>query len=595
MRNIAVADRKDWVFEHPAPPPPPRSTKVRDTLATIPILLLVPALIFPMFMTFAATPTVRIRPDTPTPGAAVTIVGENFDRRMQGRLLVAEDKEELAAFTANGRGRFSVKVKLPASFDVGTHEIIVVDAADAERAELEVEVVAKPQPTPDPTPKPTPDPTPKPTPDPTPKPTPDPTPKPTADPTPVPTPKPTPDPTPAPTVAPTPTPVAQATATPSPVPTATPSATPTATPSATPTASPSATPSATPTTAPTATPAPTTTPAPSATPSPASGPVAPGNGILISASDIARLPTSGAAWTALKARADSALAAPNISNQDDDTDQVVLARALVYVRTGATSYRSSVVAALHSALGTEAGGRTLALGRNLPAYVISADLISLRTADPTFDTSAFRPWLRSLLSEPLDGKTLVSTHEERPNNWGTHAGAARASIAAYLGDAAEMARTAQVFRGWLGDRSAYAGFTFGDLSWQCDPAHPVGVNVTGCTKTGIEIGGSLPEEMRRGGTFQWPPVYTGYAWEALQGAVLQADLLRAAGYDAWNWSDRGLLRAVRFLYGRVGWAADGDDTWQPWLIDRRYGTSYRTAPPARTGKNFGYTDWLTGL
>ena len=316
---------------------------------------------------------------------------------------------------------------------------------------------------------------------------------------------------------------------------------------------------------------------------------------MISASDIARLPTSGAAWTALKARADSSIAAPNISNQDDDTDQIVLARALVYARTGITSYRSSVVAALHSALGTEAGGRTLALGRNLPAYVISADLVSLKTADPSFDTSAFRPWLRSLLSKTLDGKTLVSTHEDRPNNWGTHAGAARAAIAAYLGDSAEMARTAQVFRGWLGDRSAYAGFTYGDLSWQCDPAHPVGINATGCTKNGVDIGGSLPEEMRRGGTFQWPPTFTGYAWEALQGAVLQADLLRAAGYDAWNWSDKALLRAVRFLYGRAGWAADGDDTWQPWLIDRRYGTSYRTAPPARTGKNFGYTDWLTGL
>ena len=81
----------------------------------------------------------------------------------------------------------------------------------------------------------------------------------------------------------------------------------------------------------------------------------------------------------------------------------------MYARTGVTSYRSSVVAALHSALGTEAGGRTLALGRNLPAYVISADLVSLKTADPSFDTSAFRPWLRSLLSKTLDGKTLVST------------------------------------------------------------------------------------------------------------------------------------------------------------------------------------------
>ena len=90
-----------------------------------------------------------------------------------------------------------------------------------------------------------------------------------------------------------------------------------------------------------------------------------------------------------------------------------------------------------------------------------------------------------------------------------------------------------------------------------------------------------------------PPAPTGYAWEGLQGAVLQAELLRVAGYDAWNWSDRALLRATRFLYGRAGWVAEGDDEWQPWLIDRRYGTAYRGPAPARTGKNFGYTDWLT--
>ena len=195
------------------------------------------------------------------------------------------------------------------------------------------------------------------------------------------------------------------------------------------------------------------------------------------------------------------------------------------------------------------------------------------------------PWLRALLSEPFDGRTLVRRHEERPNNWGTHAGAARAAIAAYLGDRAELARTAQVFRGYLGDRAAYAGFEYGDLAWQCDATKPVGINPTGCTKNGVNIDGALPEEMRRGGAFVWPPVYTGYAWEGLQGAVLQAELLRVAGYDAWNWSDRALLRATRFLYGRVGWVAEGDDEWQPWLIDRRYGTAYRgprQPGPART-------------
>jgi hypothetical protein len=314
----------------------------------------------------------------------------------------------------------------------------------------------------------------------------------------------------------------------------------------------------------------------------------------MSATDIARLPASGTAWTALKSRADGSAASPDISNQDDGTDLVVFAKALVYARTGTTSYRTAAYQAIKAAVGTEAGGRTLALGRNLPGYVLAADLIGLSSLDPTFDTNVFRPWLRGLLSATLDGRTLRSTHEDRPNNWGTHAGAARAAIAGYLGDTAEMARTATVFRGWLGDRSAYAGFSWGDLSWQCDATKPVGINPAGCTKNGVAIDGALPDDMRRGASYQWPPVFTGYAWEALQGAVLQAELLRRAGYDTWNWSDRALLRATRFLYDRAGWPAEGDDEWQPWLIDRRYGTSYRSAAPANVGKNFGYTDWLYG-
>jgi hypothetical protein len=314
----------------------------------------------------------------------------------------------------------------------------------------------------------------------------------------------------------------------------------------------------------------------------------------MSAADIDRLPMSGSAWSALKSRADSSVGSPDISNQDEGADLTVLAKALVWARTDTTSYRTAALAGIKAAVGTEAGGRTLALGRNLPGYVIAADLISLSTLDPAYDQATFRPWLRSLLSKDLDGMTLRETHEKRPNNWGTHAGAARAAIAAYLGDSAEMARTATVFRGWLGDRSAYAGFSYGDLSWQCDTTKPVGVNPVGCTRGGIVIDGALPDDMRRGGGLQWPPTPTGYAWEAMQGAVLQAELLRRAGYAAWDWSDKAMLRATRFLYDRAGWDADGDDEWQPWLLDRRYATSYRGAAPASPGKNFGYTDWLYG-
>ncbi len=79
MRNIAIADRKDWVFSHPTPRPrPARSSKLRDALATVPILLLGPALLVPILITSAATPTLRVRPADPNPGAEITITGGGF-------------------------------------------------------------------------------------------------------------------------------------------------------------------------------------------------------------------------------------------------------------------------------------------------------------------------------------------------------------------------------------------------------------------------------------------------------------------------------------------------------------------------------------
>ena len=88
--------------------------------------------------------------------------------------------------------------------------------------------------------------------------------------------------------------------------------------------------------------------------------------ILMSRSQLLSLPTSGAAWSALKARADSSVGTPDIANQDESADQTTLAKSLVFARTGVTSYRTSVIAALKAAIGTESGGRTLAAARNLP-------------------------------------------------------------------------------------------------------------------------------------------------------------------------------------------------------------------------------------
>ena len=193
-------------------------------------------------------------------------------------------------------------------------------------------------------------------------------------------------------------------------------------------------------------------------------------------------------------------------------------------------------------------------------------------------------------NEELAGLTLQSTHEQRPNNWGTHAGASRAAVAVYLRDTAELERTAQVFRGYLGDRASYAGFRYGDLSWQCDPERPVGINPEGCTKSGHSIDGVIPDDQRRCGSFTWPPCKAGYPWEALQGVLVQAGILHRAGYDVWNWEDQAILRAVTWLYDMQS-PAEGDDTWQPHLVNAYYGTDFSAPVPASLGKNMAWTDW----
>ena len=118
----------------------------------------------------------------------------------------------------------------------------------------------------------------------------------------------------------------------------------------------------------------------------------------------------------------------------------------------------------------------------------------------------------------------------------------------------------------------------------------MGVNPLGATKDGYRIDGALPEEMRRGDSFQFPPASTGYAWEGLQGAVVQAEILHRAGYDAWEWNDRAMLRAVEFLYS-IDWAPTDDDLWIPWLIDARYGTNFASIVSDRPGKLMGWTAW----
>ncbi len=604
MRNIRVADRKDWVFEAPPPPTPPQPhSRLRDWLATLPILLLVPVLIFPFMVTSAGGPELDVTSRIKGPGVKVTLKGQGFPGREAG-VLVWKDAEALAeelalksatepvaSYKTSKNGRFSMRLALPRSMPPGTYELEARSAEGLVRTSVEIVIPAPPAAAPDPTPAPTRAPTPEPTkaPDPTPEPTKAPTPEPTKAPDPTPAPTTAPTPTPEPPTAPTPAPTAQ----PTPAPTAQPTPAPTATPAPTP--RPTASPTPAPTARPTATPAPTVAPtpaptvAPSPTPPPTSAPPASGQ-ILVSRSTLLGLPTSGTAWNALKARADLPAAAPNLSNQDDPNDVTALAKALVYARTGIASYRSDVITMLRAAVGTEYPGDALGIARGVAPLALAADLVGYRDA-------AWMSWLSKLRTwaNPDRGWTLISMHEKRPNNWGTHAGAGRIAVDLYLGDTADLARAARVFQGYLGDRSAYASFTYGDdLSWQVNRSAPVGVNPRGATVSGVNVDGVLPDDMRRGGSAtSVGDLGQSYTWEALQGVLLQAELLSRAGYPAWGWSDRAILRAFTRI-NALGYPAAGDDRWQPWLLNERYGTSFAQPTTSTPGKSFGFADWLYG-
>jgi hypothetical protein len=314
-------------------------------------------------------------------------------------------------------------------------------------------------------------------------------------------------------------------------------------------------------------------------------------GIWITPQELAALPMEGEAWDSLLETADEPAGTPDLSDQDESTDVRTLAKALVFARTGVPTYRLQVISTVMAAIGTEDGGRTLALGRNLVCYVIAADLVGL----PPAEDATFRAWLDAVRYEDLDGKTLISTHEDRPNNWGTAAGASRMAAAIYLGDTADLAAAADVFKGWLGDRDAYDDFIYGELWWQSNPQEPVGINPAGAMIQGHSVDGVLPDDQRRGGPFEWPPPQENYVYTGLQGAVVQAEILHRQGYDAWNWENKAMLRAFQWLHEQANYPAVGDDTWQPHIVNYRYGTSFPAPVPSNWGKNMGWTDWTHAL
>ncbi|MDH5244561.1 MAG: hypothetical protein OEX05_11560, partial [Chloroflexota bacterium] len=329
--------------------------------------------------------------------------------------------------------------------------------------------------------------------------------------------------------------------------------------------------------------------------------------ILMPRAELLALPTSGTAWTELKSVADEGLGTPDLCDQDSKHHLRTLASALVYARTGSAAYGTKARQGVMAAIETQRVGcdnATLALGRQLTAYVLAADFADLSGANDT----AFRAWLGPIRTKQIGGHSvwtsLTITHTASAANWGAHAGASRIAAGLYLGDSADVAAAAKVTRGFLGDRSAYAGFTHkldgDDLSWTCSgsqstytPENPP------CTKSGIDVDGGFVTDISRGGPLHWPPIDPGipYQLETIQGMGLQVELLYRHGYgDAWSWSSKALKRAAAIITrsgdaGGTGWNETSASRQMPWLLNLRYDTDIPTRS-AGMGRSIGFTDWL---
>ena len=327
--------------------------------------------------------------------------------------------------------------------------------------------------------------------------------------------------------------------------------------------------------------------------------------IWMNREDLMALPTKGLAWDEMEAIAGKYQGGAHISDPNSQDNNGCLAAALVSARTKNTDLKSIAMVGINTVIEIAKNERyielannqpnhstALALSRNLPAFVIASELIE------------YKDWINSylfrrLLTTPClrAPSTVIETHEIRPNNWGLHAGFARACVYAYDGDTWGLSEVARIFRTFVGESNDHADFVYGgpygsrDFSWQIGPNY-VGINPSHSMIDGHSVDGVQPDDQRRAGSFAWPPPTTNYAWEALQGAVATAWVLYRNGYpDVFRWADSALYRSVRWNTDIAEFPPTGDDRWINWILSYVGFENLILETPTTPGKNIGFTDW----
>ena len=348
-------------------------------------------------------------------------------------------------------------------------------------------------------------------------------------------------------------------------------------------------------------------------------PVANSKGIWLSKEELMSRPTSGAAWQAMLSDASRDPGSAAITDQHSMHDTYVMAQALVCARTG--QYCDKAQAELLEAIGSEIGADWHSVARNLGAYVIAADVMGLH-ADGNASSvgTKVHNWIASFLTrtdiKANAGEGVSGTRKIGPFHSGSNSAAqeayVHAAVAAYTGNKYELDRSWDAFRTFSCDPSAPDREkidlrTALEWDWEHDEAKPCGVNPKGTTKTvpagrpgagmTVRIDGAIPNDMRRGGMFQWTPGWTQYPWTGLQGYVPAALILYRAGYPAFEVADRAVYRTHEYLkYLEDNNAGDWFDGVRGAEVIQLVNWYYKSSFPMNksavgASRTYGYSDW----
>ncbi len=333
--------------------------------------------------------------------------------------------------------------------------------------------------------------------------------------------------------------------------------------------------------------------------------------MFITRAELESKPTSGAGWTFLKSKADmSSWGTVNLADQNALTQSYVLAGALVYARTGITSYRDKVIEYVKRAPGTEIDGtdQLLNLARTLYGYVVAADLVGMPLSTVCNNGQTWGQYLQGIRQTAIPGNsrwpTLEKTSADSASNWGAYALSTHLAVSYALNDTAAIQRDINIFKRYLGDTtspaaafnptSAYVHNNHG-ATWDMSPTMQRGINPASATN---DRAGAIVEDVMR--SYDVPsiacckPEVAGilYSEEAMDGFFSTMQLLRAHGVDLTRAQDSAAKRAYHYMVTHGGPGPYTVTRYLPYFVNYHYGTSYPVQTEDRPYRHLGYGSWL---